>query len=246
MKKDNDVMLIDDYPVLILPKLAEEIGLNKAIVLQQIHFWLSTFAKKNDGNHFVDDCWWVWNTYDEWQTNFPWWSSRTIQRIILELEKDGYLISKQLNKSDWDKTKYYTIDYAKLGYTDSANLSPSTTTTGHHLNKNTEITTKTTTKIKPTPRKRDARIDHPALVTYKEIIRYHVPIIWRDRVIEAVTNDPDMVLSWTKLLDDWIGRGWKPTNIKGQLEAYNNGGISRQPTSTAAKNAAMLEEVFGG
>ena len=83
MSKDNNTMLIDDYPVLILPKLAEEIGLNKAIVLQQIHFWLSTYAKKNDAHHFADDRWWVWNTYGEWQTNFPWWSTRTIQVTVM-------------------------------------------------------------------------------------------------------------------------------------------------------------------
>ena len=33
-------LLIDDYPILVLPKLATEIGLNEAIVLQQIHYWL--------------------------------------------------------------------------------------------------------------------------------------------------------------------------------------------------------------
>ena len=33
-------LLIDDYPILVLPKLANEIGLNEAIVLQQMHYWL--------------------------------------------------------------------------------------------------------------------------------------------------------------------------------------------------------------
>ena len=125
-------MLIDDYPVLILPKLAEEIGLNKAIVLQQIHFWLTTYNRKNDAKHFADDKWWVWNTYEDWQENFPWWSTRTIQRTILDLEEDGYLISRQPLKSDWDKTKHYTIDYDKLAL--------SSTTDCHNLNKSPETT----------------------------------------------------------------------------------------------------------
>ncbi|HDE3362621.1 TPA: DnaD domain protein, partial [Staphylococcus aureus] len=34
-------LLIDDYPIQVLPKLAELIGLNEAIVLQQIHYWLN-------------------------------------------------------------------------------------------------------------------------------------------------------------------------------------------------------------
>lgn len=33
-------LLIDDYPIQVLPKLAKEIGLNEAIFLQQVHYWL--------------------------------------------------------------------------------------------------------------------------------------------------------------------------------------------------------------
>lgn len=34
-------LLISESPLLVLPSLAETIGLNEAIVLQQIHFWTS-------------------------------------------------------------------------------------------------------------------------------------------------------------------------------------------------------------
>ena len=40
--------LIDDYPILVLPKLAEKIGLNEAIILQQIHYWLKDSKHKYD------------------------------------------------------------------------------------------------------------------------------------------------------------------------------------------------------
>lgn len=33
-------LLLDDEPLVILPKLAAAIGLNEAIILQQLHYWL--------------------------------------------------------------------------------------------------------------------------------------------------------------------------------------------------------------
>lgn len=50
-------LLIDDYPILVLPKLATEIGLNEAIVLQQMHYWL----KKS--NHNYDGKRWIYNSF---------------------------------------------------------------------------------------------------------------------------------------------------------------------------------------
>ncbi len=33
-------LLLDEHPLLVMPKLATLIGLNEAIVLQQVHYWL--------------------------------------------------------------------------------------------------------------------------------------------------------------------------------------------------------------
>ena len=45
-------LLIDEPPLMVLPSLAAVIGLNEAIMLQQIHYWLglSTFAEVIDGS----------------------------------------------------------------------------------------------------------------------------------------------------------------------------------------------------
>ena len=56
--------LIDDYPILVLPKLAEKIGLNEAIILQQIHYWLK------ESKHFYDNKIWVYNSYLTGLNNF--------------------------------------------------------------------------------------------------------------------------------------------------------------------------------
>ena len=101
-------LLIDEYPLLVLPSLAEEIGLNEAIVLQQIHFWLS--KEKN----FIDGRYWVFNSYEDWSKQFPFWSVSTIRRIFGKLEESGLVISGNYNKIGADRTKWYSIDYEKV------------------------------------------------------------------------------------------------------------------------------------
>lgn len=101
-------LLIDDYPILVLPRLAEEIGLNEAIVLQQIHYWL----KKS--NHHYDGRRWIYNSYKEWEQHFPFWSNATIRRTISSLEKQELLFVGNYNKAGFDNTKWYSIDYFKL------------------------------------------------------------------------------------------------------------------------------------
>ena len=101
-------LLIDDYPILVLPKLATEIGLNEAIVLQQIHYWLGSSKHIHDG--FI----WIYNSYKEWEEQFPFWSNVTIRRTITSLEKQNLIITSNYNKAGFDKTKWYTINYLEL------------------------------------------------------------------------------------------------------------------------------------
>lgn len=98
-------LLIDDYPIQVLPKLAVEIGLNEAIILQQIHYWL------NQSKHFYDSKKWIYNTYEDWNEQFPFWSVMTIRRTITSLEKQNLIISANYNKAGFDKTRWYSIDY---------------------------------------------------------------------------------------------------------------------------------------
>lgn len=101
-------LLIEEYPLQVLPSLAVKIGLNEAIVLQQIHYWITVSGNKKDGRF------WIYNTYDAWVEQFPFWSKSTIRRIIDNLEKSGLLITGNYNKAKFDRTRWYTIDYEKV------------------------------------------------------------------------------------------------------------------------------------
>ncbi|AIM15146.1 hypothetical protein HW35_01565 [Bacillus sp. X1(2014)] len=101
-------LLIQESPVMIIPSLAVKIGLNEAVILQQIHYWVSM------SNHVIEGRKWIYNTYKDWQQQFPFWSESTIKRTIHSLEKQGLLISGNWNRTKMDKTKWYTIHYEQL------------------------------------------------------------------------------------------------------------------------------------
>ena len=76
-------LLLDDHPLIILPSLAVKIGLNEAIFLQQLHYWL----KKSE--YIIDDKKWIYNTYEEWQKQLPFFCIRTLKTIVAHLIKMG-------------------------------------------------------------------------------------------------------------------------------------------------------------
>lgn len=105
-------LLINEPPLQVLPTLAERIGLHEAIVLQQIHYWITNpkIGKEHEGKR------WVRNSLDEWREgNFKFWCVSTIQHILKSLLKAGYLLkTKILNGNKYDHTLWYSIDYDAL------------------------------------------------------------------------------------------------------------------------------------
>ena len=101
-------LLLDEYPLIVLPSLAVALGLNEAIVLQQVHYLLQI------SKHTIKDRKWVYNSYPNWCLIFPFMSERTIKRTIYALEEQGILLSDCFNKLKLDKTKWYSIDYDQL------------------------------------------------------------------------------------------------------------------------------------
>lgn len=102
-------LLINEHPLEVLPGLATAIGLNEAIMLQQIHYWIiHPKAQERDGRK------WHYDTYEAWQGQFPFWSIPTIKRTAQNLEKINLVVSKQFGKLKGDKTKWYSINYINL------------------------------------------------------------------------------------------------------------------------------------
>lgn len=103
--KRTSKLLLDEEPLQVLPKLAKAIGLNESIIVQQIHYWTIQMPS-NDG--------WIYNTIEQWQEQFPFFSISTIERTFRNLKKRGLLIVEQKQKSRWNHVNYYKIDYDAL------------------------------------------------------------------------------------------------------------------------------------
>lgn len=121
-------LLINEQPLLVLPSLACEIGLNEALALQQIHYWM------NSSKNFFEGRYWVYNSVSEWQTQFPFWSESTTKRALARLEKLELVDIGDFNSDAWDKTKWYSINYDSLD-----RLSGSAKTVTNRLGQNDPI-----------------------------------------------------------------------------------------------------------
>lgn len=105
-------VLMDEPPTLVYPSLAKALGINHAILFQQLHFLLSITRKAKNKHNFVEGRWWVYNTAAQWQDEyFPWLHANTIARLFRDLEEKGLVLSRQSVRNSSDRTKWYTIDY---------------------------------------------------------------------------------------------------------------------------------------
>jgi hypothetical protein len=106
-------LLIMDKPLQVLPQLAFAIGLNEAMVLQQVHYWVKINARSHRNKRL--GYYWMYNTYEQWQKdNFPFWSKGTIKRTIHQLEDRHLLVGERLDKNPFNRTKWYRVDYDVL------------------------------------------------------------------------------------------------------------------------------------
>lgn len=88
-------------------EVALEVGINGAIILNHLHYWL----KKNADNemNYHDGYFWTYNSIAAYKKQFPFWSEKTIYRILRELEVNGYVKTGNYNQSAYDRTKWYAL-----------------------------------------------------------------------------------------------------------------------------------------
>jgi hypothetical protein len=101
-------LLVNGPSLIVSPLLAVKIGVNEALILQQVHYWLMR------SKHLREDRKWVYNSYNDWQQQFPFMSVMTVKRTFWSLEKQGLLISANWNRMKMDKTKWYSINYQRV------------------------------------------------------------------------------------------------------------------------------------
>lgn len=233
MKKSS--LIIQEPPLQVLPSLAVVIGLNEALIIQQLHYWLENPKVGVTRDGFK----WIFNTYDEWKENFPFWSTATIQRIFINLEKMGLVIAEQLDAKSRDMRKFYRIDYEALCAMQDSNLLSSNTPTCYDVKGTTEITTETTTK-KPLSAEKISKIKQAADKTVDAILateKHAAGKTWTNlpepyhaygRAFCEATGlnyHKKYLFDWIGTFDEWQADGFTPERVTEAVSACRNKGM---------------------
>lgn len=100
-------LLLDESPLQVLPTLACAIGLEEAIILQQLNYLLrdeSVSGKIIDGER------WIFNTYEDWQKKyFKFWTIDKIKKAFISLEK-RFLVESCQPEGLISRRKYYRVN----------------------------------------------------------------------------------------------------------------------------------------
>lgn len=114
-------------------------GVNEAIMLHHIIFWIDTNAANKQ--NFFEGRYWTYNSTTAFMEQFPFWSKDQIKRILKSLREQDVIMVGNFNKSGYDKTLWYAltdtfvqtaqpieennaIDGAKSRYRESGNTQP--------------------------------------------------------------------------------------------------------------------------
>ena len=187
---------------------------------------------------------------------------RTLQDQRQRLADDGYIVCAQsfqaltLTINNWTNPRDYsgqvlngTEKPVPQGTESSVPIQSESSVPLHkdHISSHIKESVKDRA-VEPPPskkrtKKRDIRLDHPAMKAYNEIARYWPPFAVRDQVCQVKDAD-----KWRGVIREWIGKGWNPRNITGMLDVYKNGekiNGTRRPQQNAfldALNAQGTEQ----
>ncbi len=87
--------------------LAKEVGIEKAILLKNIHWWVLKNAK--NGVNYRKGKFWTYSSSAALGELFPYMAPASIRRWLKELETDEWIITGKFNRRANDNTKWYTL-----------------------------------------------------------------------------------------------------------------------------------------
>jgi len=106
MKNKNSKLMIERA---LNPYVAKEVGVDEAMLYENIKFWCVKNKKKN--KHFHDGYYWTYNSRKAFvKSSFPYLNERRIKTIIAKLVKSKYIVLGNYNKNRWDQTNWYRIN----------------------------------------------------------------------------------------------------------------------------------------
>lgn len=87
--------------------IAKEYGVDIAIVVNNIAFWLQ--KNKANNKHIYEGKVWTYNSTKAFCELFPYWTENQIRRILDKMQDLEIIQSGNYNKVSYDRTKWYTF-----------------------------------------------------------------------------------------------------------------------------------------
>lgn len=89
------------------PELAKEYGISESVLFMYLADCVR--MREQDVRNLYEGAGWTCNTLRELAGRFPCWSTRTIQKAMINLEKEDLIQSTRLSSDRRDRTKWYTL-----------------------------------------------------------------------------------------------------------------------------------------
>jgi len=102
-----DLIIPNEMPIVSQPTVAITFGRTQSEFLSRLKYWMNRATKYREGKL------WVWKTVEDWAVELN-KSTKTIGRIIDELEERGVIESKKFESKDWYQGKSYRINIDRL------------------------------------------------------------------------------------------------------------------------------------
>lgn len=87
--------------------VATKYGVNCAIILENIYFWVE--HNKANNTNFHDGRYWTYNSAKAFTELFPYLTKRQIELALKKLRDDGLIVTANYNQSAYDRTLWYSI-----------------------------------------------------------------------------------------------------------------------------------------
>ncbi len=103
--------------LVLCPKIKQQFGFSAALVLQQLHYWLS---KENISYGIIDEAGYQWirNSYEQWCEQIQVLTLSTLRRAFSTLIEKNIILSQRFSEKSryagGNQVKFYTINYDQL------------------------------------------------------------------------------------------------------------------------------------
>lgn len=104
MNNQKSIHHLNWRPIAVYPQLAVKTGINAAILLQQLHYWM-----KKSNNNTPSGEKYVYKTYEQWKKELPYISTKTIGRAVTKLTE-----MKLIRVDKGIHTQRYFINYDEV------------------------------------------------------------------------------------------------------------------------------------